>query len=200
MTHLTDEQIVDAAEGAPPQAHAAHLSTCATCASKVREIQAVLLEVDGVDAPEPSPLFWQQLPVRVRAAIDRPQSGRIGWRLPWVAASAAALVVMVAFAILGIRFGDVRQPTAAVRPTPEPAAPAEPVAVVETLDIDEDEAWAVVRSLAADLHYDDANEAGVVPRADAVDRAATELPEDERAQLIRMIEEDLGHRRTEEPR
>lgn len=192
MNHLSEEQIVDAADGALPQSHAAHLSACPTCASKVREVQAILLEVARVEAPDPSPLFWQRFSARVGAAIDQPQPLRIAWRRPW-AWAAAALIVVGFVATLAVRSADVGRQIAAMPPPAEEtsAAPPDEAAVVEASDIDDDEAWAVVRSLAADLRYEDAHEAGVVPQPGALERAATELAEDERAQLLRIIEEEL---------
>jgi hypothetical protein len=56
---------------------------------------------------------------------------------------------------------------------------------------DEDAAWALVRSLADDLHYDDALAAGVQPAPGSVERAATELPEAERAELVRLLRNEM---------
>ena len=48
-----------------------------------------------------------------------------------------------------------------------------------------------MRSVAADLDYDAAMEAGIVPRPGAIERAAVELDDDERAELVRLIEAEL---------
>ena len=194
MKHLTDEQISDTAGGASSPAEATHLSVCVGCASRVREFQAVLGEITSVDVPEPSPLFWQHFTQQVGESIDRPQPIRSVWRPMWIAGWAtAALIVLGCVALFMLQSGPVPEQVANVRPGVDAGLPASS-ASVEPLDIDEDEAWAVVRSLAEDLHYDDAREAGVVPRPGAVERAATELSDAERAQLVRLLEADLGHR------
>ena len=61
----------------------------------------------------------------------------------------------------------------------------------DAVDIENDEAWAIVRSFADELHYDDARDAGVVPGPGSVERAAIELSPDERAELLRIIETEL---------
>ncbi len=61
----------------------------------------------------------------------------------------------------------------------------------DAADIDTDEAWALVRTFAAEVHYDDAHAAGVVPVAGSIDRAATEMSDEERAELVRLIEDEL---------
>jgi hypothetical protein len=55
----------------------------------------------------------------------------------------------------------------------------------------QDEAWAVIQALAADVDYEDARAAGVVPGEGAVDRAALELSDHERAELARLIDVEL---------
>ena len=196
MTHLTDEQIADAATGGLAASQAAHLSVCAACAAKVRELEAVVREVAAVDVPEPSPLFWQHFTRNVKDGIDEPQTIRAGWRLPWVAAWATATVVVISLiTLLVLRPAEIPHQVVDGQPRVEEAPAGFPAAGTEALDIDDDEAWAVVRSLAEDLHYDDAREAGVVPRDGAVEHAATELSDDERAQLIRLLEEDLSRGR-----
>lgn len=195
MRHLTDEQIADAAGGAVPSPEMAHLSACAACASRVRELEGVLREVGAVDVPEPSPLFWQHLAQQIGQAIDRPQPAGSTGRLPWAAAWAAAAVVVIGLITMFVlRPAGVPRQVADAQPRVEDAPAAFTAPDVEPLDIDEDEAWAVVRSLAEELHYDDAREAGVVPRPGAVERAATELSDDERARLMRLLEAALNHR------
>ena len=195
MRHLTDEQIADAAGGPVPSPQMAHLSACAACASKVRELEAVLREVGAVDVPEPSPLFWQHFARQIGQAIERPQPAMGARRLPWGAGWAAAAVVVIGLITMFVlRPAGVPHQVVDVQPRVEDAPAAFAAADVEPPDIDEDEAWAVVRSLAEELHYDDAREAGVVPRPGAVERAATELSDDERARLMRLLEAAVNHR------
>ena len=69
MTHLTSEQLVEAAEGILPAERARHLEQCGTCRTNVETLQAVLSDVgDTSIVPEPSPLFWEHFSRRVREA------------------------------------------------------------------------------------------------------------------------------------
>jgi hypothetical protein len=189
MTHLTDEQLADAVDGTLLSAPAAHLAHCSACAGAVEALRLTLDAVRSDDAPEPSPLFWDGFAARVRSAIDAPVLPERAWGSPawrWGLALAALIVV-----VLGLQF--------TMRPTPpqpagtivsqhetRPEAPA-----LDDDDTDADEAWSIVASIAAELHVDDAREAGVAPRPGAIDRAATELSPQERAELVRLIEDEL---------
>lgn len=187
MTHLTDEQLVDAADGTLGPAPAAHVRHCSVCAAKVEALRRTLEAVRGAGVPEPSPLFWDGFAARVGSAIDSPEatertSAFPAWR--W-ALPAAALVAVV----LGLQF-------AASRTTP----PHETTIVSQqdvptgaaAADTDRaDDAWSIVESLAADWHIDEARDAGVMPRPGAIERAATELSHEERAELLRLIEDEL---------
>ena len=58
-------------------------------------------------------------------------------------------------------------------------------------DADTDEAWAVVRTAAIDLNWDDVREAGISAHPGDVERVALELSADERVELVRLLGEDL---------
>jgi hypothetical protein len=194
MTHLSDEQIVDAAEETPSMEIDAHLAACATCAAKVEDVRRLLHEVNAVEVPEPSPIFWQYFGRRVNEAIDTPARRQLRWRWTWGAAAAAAPFLVVALVSM-LPLGKANDSRAVADNRPEEHATPSPssgsAVTLDITDINEDEAWAVVRSLAEELHYEDAREAGVVPRAGSLDRAATELTEAERAELVRLINSDL---------
>jgi hypothetical protein len=57
--------------------------------------------------------------------------------------------------------------------------------------LEEDEAWSVIRGLAAGLDDDEARAAGVAPRPGAADSIAMELSDTERAELARLIDAEL---------
>ena len=197
MAHLTDEQAAAAARGEHDPAHAAHLAACGACAARVDGFRETLREVAGVDVPEPSPLFWTSFGARVSEAIDAPAPRRAWWAAPGLAwagiAGAAILVVAVA--------SMSREPQGA--PPPVAVAGGEAGAPVGTSDpstdaartvddaAEDDEAWELVRSVASDVHYDDVLEAGVAPRPGSVERAAVELADEERAELVRLIQDEL---------
>ena len=195
MAHLTDEQAAAAALGEHDPAHAAHLAACGACAARVDGFRATLREVAGVDVPEPSPLFWTSFGARVAEAIDAPPR-RAWWAAPGLAWAgvAAAVILVVAVAFL------LRGPQGA--PPPVAVAGGQPGVPVETPEsstdapdaVEDDEAWELVRSVATDVHYEDVLEAGVAPRPGSVERAAVELAAEERAELVRLIQDELKRR------
>ncbi|CAN5763985.1 hypothetical protein BH24ACI5_BH24ACI5_06420 [soil metagenome] len=187
VRHLGETQMAEAVEGRLDADSAAHLAGCQTCSARVSELEAVMRTVSDAPVPEPSPLFWDQFPSRVSHAIEAPAATR-GWFTVtgWAWGSAAAVVMVAVMVLLG----------------PMRTTPGEdyPVAVdladspVDSLqdDLDADEAWALVRSVADGLHYDDAREAGVSPRPGSIERVAMELSADERAELARLIAQELS--------
>jgi hypothetical protein len=158
------------------------------------QIDALIEEVSAVDVPEPSPLFWDYFAARVNAAIDAP-TPRPSWQIPavWAWTACAALVLVSVLGFYVIRPALQRQlPAIATMPTADTSTAAG-VGAAEDADgdIESDEAWAVVRSFADELEYEDARAAGVVPRPGAIERAATELTAEERAELVRIIQDEL---------
>jgi hypothetical protein len=160
------------------------------------QIDALFQEVVRLDVPEPSPLFWDHFAARVNAAIDAPPPRR-WWQAPAVFAWTAAAMVVLASVLGFYVIRPALQGNRAAAGTTQPAdrtitgggdvdAPAP-----DTVDIERDEAWAVVRSFAEEMQYDEAREAGVLPRPGSVERAATELSAEERAELVRLIQDEL---------
>ena len=71
MKHLSDEAVVDLAEGG--SAGRDHLATCGECRTRVESMQQTMEVLLGDHVPEPSPLFWEHLSNRVsRAIADEP--------------------------------------------------------------------------------------------------------------------------------
>lgn len=190
MTHLTDQQIAAAADG--DTVPAAHLAACTACAARVAELRGVIDELRTVEVPEPSPLFWAHLGARISEAIDAApvQTGRWPLRpaLGWLGALAALLLFTVAiYQQRAVAPAPSEQYTASVPAPADVDLPLDPDATWAT----DDEAWAVVRSVAADLEYDDVHEAGLTPRPGAIERVVTELDDDELAELVRLLTDEL---------
>lgn len=190
MTHLDDEQLLDAAEGRHEAASAAHLEGCPSCHAQVRELRDVLSQVALVESPAPSPLFWDHFRNRIRGALDPvpesslPAGSLFGFRWLSVASVALTLALVTAAALTTRQTVD---PIGGPRGTVDSSS-SQPASVD---DLDEDEAWALVRSLADDLDYDVAREAGVAPAPGALERAAAELSATEQSALIRLLEEEM---------
>ena len=204
MHHLDETQLVDALDGHLGPEEETHLASCDSCRIRVAGLRDVLRRVADADVPEPSPVFWDYFPARVSAALDTP--ARIPWFQPlavrwaWGGAMAALLVAVALFWIPSRvtnsdRAVSVATTTGADRatviqtPTPEPLVPeaSEP----GDDDLEQDAAWALVRSVADGLDYEDVREFGVAPRAGAIEAAAMALTATERAELARIIAGEL---------
>jgi hypothetical protein len=156
-------------------------------------IDTLIQDVSAVDVPEPSPLFWTHFAARVNAAIDAAPA-RAWWQMPavWAWTTVAALVLLSVLGFYVIRPMQRQLPAIATMPTPAISTAGNGVEAADVdVDIESDEAWAVVRSFADEVQYDDARDAGVVPRPGAIERAATELTAEERAELVRIIQDEL---------
>jgi hypothetical protein len=189
MTHLSELELVDVIEGALPRERRAHLDHCASCRDRAADLRATWNEATDAAVPEPSPLFWDQFSARVREAVeatDRPAlSGTwLGWlrqdRLAWAAAGA-----LVAVLVIGAAY-RVYAPS----PTPQSIAgrssePNAGDAVAPATDADP--AWAVVRTVADEVLWDDAVVAGIDAEPGATERAARELSAAERSELVRIL-------------
>ena len=192
MAHLNETQILDALDGRLDPVAAVHVASCAACSGRVGELRSVLQTIEAADqdtVPEPSPLFWEQFPARVSRAIDvepEPAGWFSAWRWWGSAATAAVVILMLVL--------PLRREAAA----PAPVAPAEGAPMVASAELvtitlenlDEDEAWAIVRAVAEETEFDEVQESGLSPRAGSLERAAMELSADERAELGRLIEQD----------
>jgi hypothetical protein len=198
MAHLDETQLLDALDGGPDEAAAAHIASCASCAGRVGELHFVLQSMrasGAADVPEPSPLFWEHFPARVSRAIDaKPERPAWFGAYGWLWGSAAAVAVMlVLLALPPGRETGAPAPAANGGGTPiitsSERVPSIPEGIEDSESLD-DEAWAMVRAVAEETNYDDVDESGLAPRAGALERAAMELTEDERAELGRLMEQD----------
>ncbi len=204
MKHLTGEQLVDVADGSRSDASFPHLETCRECRAKVAELRATIAQVRPVDVPQPSPLFWEMFSARVRddvaaAGVPASRSWRDRlierWRelvatrltLPISIAAAAAIVVVASVATIGGR-STVAVPVPAVT---DSAIPSEAVEGTAMLPPD-DPTLDLVADLGAQLDWDDVHDTGIVAHTGLVDRAVNGLSADERAELGRLLKQELA--------
>jgi hypothetical protein len=210
MSHLSPSEFVDYVDGALDPERAAHIAACAMCRREAEALGRTMRDTSIAHVPEPSPLFWEHFRARVREEISAP-APRPAWfrgRLVQLAAAAAALVVvgivLVSRAPVGKRL-DPRPPGTDGYANPALSS-AQHEAVPLTLDSAEpdDEAWLLLEDAAGDLQIDDARAAGLSVRPGAVDRAVLDLSPRERAELGRLIEDEIrqtrrsSHRATKE--
>jgi hypothetical protein len=201
MKHLNEIELVDFVEQRLPASRARHLDDCEPCRKKADELRQALSRVAEIEAPEPSPLFWDHFSTRVRDAVNRAEADA-STRWPWPMGLRAhgvgwsvAGAVLVALLVAGVwRFGQPANPAA----PPDPlsiASTAEPPHVPDELAaIESDPAWALVRSVADDLEWDDAATAELGTRPGWAERAVLhltlELNENERREFVRLLQEE----------
>jgi hypothetical protein len=185
MRHLADERLLEPMEGRLDAADAAHLEVCGSCRAQLEDLQGVVARVISIRDPEPSPLFWEHFRARVSnaiAAAPAPVAPRLAAGFRWLAAASALVTVMLVGLTLGVQRPD---------PVGLQVATDMPVETQPRDDVDADEAWSLVRSVADDLDYDSVREAGVAPASGALDRAAMELSPSEQTALVKLLEEEL---------
>jgi len=202
MSHLSRSEIVDLVEETLPQERAAHLDLCAACRDEFETIRAALRDVEAVDVPDPSPLFWEHLQARVREGVaNAPRRSAWDWlRVRGFAPLPAALVavLVVGFAISG---GLMRGRWALVGGPSEPAlGPSTPgLAAIDlqdqgisvVLDSGDAEVWAVLTDAAADVAFEDAHAAGMHVYPATIDRAVQNMSPDELNELGRLLQSEL---------
>jgi hypothetical protein len=185
-SHLTPDELIDAVDGTLAPLRRAHLDTCEACHQEAATLRGVLGEVRVADVPEPSPLFWDHLSARVRAAIADETAGhapapvRRWFQWPVLAPLAGLASVLLAL-IAGLPAGA---PDVVLDPdTTIASAEAEP--------FDIEMQWALVADLVGDLDIDAAHEAGIATSPGVADAAVLELSVGEQQELVRLLHEEL---------
>jgi len=195
MTHLSESEFVDAAEGALDAVRLAHLDTCAACRDQAQTVRAAIRAATSVTMPEPSPLFWDHLSARIREGIAaEPQVRRNWWRPRFAAAlgCAAAVLIAVGISVRGLPRQTV--PPHLVNSEPPVALSSAPIVEPSSEAPATDAAWALLRDAASDMQLDDANEAGMSVRPGAVDSAVLDLTPAEREALGRLLQDAIKSR------
>jgi hypothetical protein len=188
MRHLGPSELVDANDSVLPPHRAVHLRDCARCREAAAALQHSIAELRAADddgVPDPSPLFWTHFSQRVHDAIEREpgqaqvaRSGRPWW---WALPAAAALAAIVL----------LWQPRADA-PGPRSSATVTVSATIEdSVDLDRDDEWALVRLAADGLEWDDAVDAGLTAGPGTTERAVLEMSSEEREALARLIAGEL---------
>jgi hypothetical protein len=192
MKHLEEAELVDLLDGSGSPAAAAHIEACSVCSAgliAMRSTLNALATVNSEDQPQPSPLFWEHFSRRVNERIDSPRSHWSTWiRTPGFAGAltAAALVLLVASGARTLYSPHLAPPARSIvipQPPPDNSEPAD--------DADADPAWAVVRTAAEDFVYEDAEAAGIAPEAGAAERVVSDMSNEERAELARLLSLEL---------
>jgi hypothetical protein len=188
MRHLGPSELVDANDADLPPHRAAHLRDCARCRQAADALQRSILELRSTDhdgVPDPSPLFWTHFSQRVHDAIERePGQAQVArsrrpwwWALPAAAALAAIVLLW--------------QPRANAPGTRSSATVTVHAPIEESIDLDRDDEWALVRLAADGLEWDDALDAGLTAGPGTTERVVLEMSSEEREALARIIAGEL---------
>lgn len=201
--HLGETELVDLLDGTLRSDRLAHADACGACRQRVDELRTVLRTAVDVDVPEPPDHFWDSLSARVRGAVAEEPTPRGGlWsRLAPTPVRWAALAA-TAFVAISLSVWRGNDPIA-----PSRIEPGAPVASVRTsastsdetfVDVEADEAWALVRSIADDVELENMGEAGIALGPGSSEDMVTRLTDHERQELARLVEEAIASGPTSE--
>lgn len=191
MRHLSEEELIDLAEGTRSERDLPHISACESCRALLRDLQAIMSTAADVDVPEPSPLFWEHLSTRVRAAVageaSPPSVSRwLSWRFVMPAVALAAVILAAAVSLRtpsGVRSDQ---------PSGQPSAGDSQIYASDALSLMNDPSLSLMADLAEDLDLDAVAEAGLTTSAGALDRVVLEMSADERLELQRILKQEMS--------
>jgi hypothetical protein len=195
MRHFSKDEIIEAVDDALSTTRAGHLASCASCREQVETLRATLARTNDVEIPEPSPLFWEHFSSNVREAIrdSAPETtvlGRLLRPTPLWTVAATVAVCVVAAAVMSRISSRFATPTTIDTPsTTQAGAARTPANVID--DIDDDEGWAFVRSVADEVSWDDTHAEGLNARPNSLESIAAEMTPVERRELVRLVEDEL---------
>jgi hypothetical protein len=185
MSHLTPDELVDAVERTLAPGRRAHLDSCATCHHEAAQLEALLANARAIDVPEPSPLFWDRFSDRVREAIASEPLVRPRWHwLQWpVLVPVAGLAVLVLALVSAVPRGPAVATPALIAEDSAPALESEP---------EVDTTWAFVSEVVGPLDFEMAEAVGIATAPGAAELAALHLSDEERVELVRLLQQELG--------
>ena len=195
MKHLSESEIVDLVDGTLAPARVAHLDACDACRTTANDLREGLARTADVSIPEPSPLFWEHFSARVREDVRSVEAagapGWFGWAdgptVKWAMAGALLTILLVSGVWVSLWRTTAISPGRVPPVTTATASAGRGEHGVELLDADSDEAWALVRTVADDLAWDDAAEEGLGVRPEFAERALAALTREERSELVRLL-------------
>lgn len=196
--HLSEVELVDLAEGALDSRRAAHVESCATCREEGEALRAMLRDAASIEVPDPSLLFWEHFPARVRGAVAaEPAAGRFAWEWPGTRglvsfAAAAAVLIAVFSGVYLVR--PARVGPMASRAVAGPAGVTSPAAdgQIDGLpDPDNEAVWDVLTAAASTVELNDAHDVGMHVHPATIDHAVQALSAAERTELGRLLQSEL---------
>src|SRR5262249_36501935 len=151
-------------EGRLAPARSGHLDGCERCSAHARELRRIAELAAGDVPPEPSPLFWDHFAARVASALrdePAPPAAEPRW-LEWLrhpvsvwSGAAAVVVLMMATVVWRATLHAPTVRSAALEQARLEASDESAAAAAAADDPDVDEAWAVVRTAADGLGWEE---------------------------------------------
>jgi hypothetical protein len=195
MTHLTDVELVDLLDGALVAARERHLDACDSCRATATRMREAFARAKDIEIPEPSPLFWEHFSARVHEGVRGAEADQPSRWFGWAQGATAKWALSGALLTL-LMIGGVWRATAPVPLGPSQRTIASIAASIpgadrdapEAFDPETDEAWALVRTVADDVTWDDAAADGFGVRPSSVEHAMVTLTGAERLELVRLLE------------
>jgi hypothetical protein len=114
--HVSDEDVVELAEGLGGEHAHSHLAACDGCARRVSEARQMLAVARAAELPEPPGSYWAGLVRAVDRRIDaEPRRGAAwGWLVPLAAAAAGIVVALTPLRGVGSRAAAGAPPAALI--------------------------------------------------------------------------------------
>jgi len=192
LGHASRERLLALAEAGPGPIDDAHVAGCERCRREVAALRGTLQEMRAAEVPEPSPLFWERFPERVRAALEEteaaghwsPARGRLTWRggRGWLLGGASAVAVVLAVA--AGRWSATR--------APGPATPAPGAVAQAPTDAGVPAAWAALVGVAELVESDEAFDGASAAGPGAAERAVAALSTEEQRALAALLAAELA--------
>ncbi len=189
--HLSSSQFVDALDGVLESREQRHLEACARCQHDLAELGKVRGGVRAsAEAAEPSPLFWELLSERVRAATaTEPVPARaVNWRRLWPVAIAASMLSLVA---VGAVVRVVRVPPPSSARVAAVTAPGREAAPATSSAASQDQPWNLMVVMASNLPADELHQMSA-PMPGAADAVAEDLSPAQQRELIKLLKAEVG--------
>jgi hypothetical protein len=196
--HFRPEEFVEALDGALAPELQAHLEACGECRQELEQLRSLVGDVRGVDAPEPSPLFWDHFSARVKqATLAEPVPAAAAWWREWLGLAGLPRLPRLLRPIGAVATGAV---ALALMFALKPAAPAAPSsASVESVPmpapmfdaVADDGSWGLVVGLASELKWADVHEVAE-PASGTADAMIDEMTAAQREAFVRLLQKEMG--------
>ena len=204
-SHLREPEYIDLLDGTLPAARRSHLDGCAACRQQAEDLRTTMARARDLDVPEPPPFYWEQLSARVRASVaSQPEPGTRLWgalRLTAPRIAAAAVAASLLLAVMLWRFPPAATDDSGAAARSGASAPlaADHVFDEDVFgDIEADQNWALVRTVADDLPSDAIDAEGIDPRPGSAEALAYRMSDQERIALAQLLEDEMkGSKRPE---